>query len=95
MASPLLQRQRTREIAASTSLWRNAPEEVTRPRPSRVVSTSSNHAPETEGDLSAQLAELRAKVARQEELLRRIVDAVEGRSLQKRAMDSQEGSRSR
>ncbi|KAI0754725.1 voltage-gated potassium channel [Daedaleopsis nitida] len=100
VASPLLNRRHARELAASTSLWRTAPEEITRPhpRPSRVASTSSSHrnaAFETQGELTAQLAELRAKVEMQEEMLRRIVDAVEGRTLQKSGPDGQEGCRSR
>ena len=99
LASPLLSSRRTRDLATSTSLWRNAPEEVTRPRPrpSRGASTSGSQPHEREAELASELAELRAKVEKQDEMLRRIVAAVEGgRSLQTRGgVDSQEGSRSR
>ncbi|KAI0693289.1 hypothetical protein C8T65DRAFT_65418 [Cerioporus squamosus] len=101
-ASPLLSSRRTRDIASSTNLWRTAPEELTRPRPNRVASTSSTHPhipAQTEAELTAQITELRAKVEMQEEMLRRIMYAVEARSYSARAegvgSPSQEGSRTR
>ncbi|RPD62687.1 voltage-gated potassium channel [Lentinus tigrinus ALCF2SS1-7] len=105
--SPLLSSRRTRDFAASsTSLWRTTAEEVTRPRPNRVASNTSIRPPvptQSEAELSAQITELRAKVEMQEEMLRRIMYAVEGRgydaSAQRRAeavgSPSQEGSRTR
>ncbi|PIL22784.1 transporter [Ganoderma sinense ZZ0214-1] len=104
LASPLLAARRPPEIATTTSLWRHAPEEISRPRATRVASISSN-APgpldstaahnETSAELRAHLSELRAKVDRQEEMLRRIMAAVEGRQAQHRDAAGQEGSRSR
>ncbi|TBU61952.1 voltage-gated potassium channel [Dichomitus squalens] len=108
LASPLLSSRHTQGIAAATaSLWRHAAEEATLPRPSRVASSSgavhgspnpaasSDH---TQAGLSTQLAELRAKVDAQEEILRRIMAAVEGpgaNQKQNRGIGSQQGSRSR
>ncbi|KAI1794924.1 voltage-gated potassium channel [Ganoderma leucocontextum] len=102
LASPLL--GSSRQHAARTNLWRHAAEEVTRPRASRVASTSSNApgpldsttAPnDTSAELRVQLTELRAKVEMQEEMLRRIMAAVEGRQAQYQGAGSQEGPRSR
>lgn len=102
LASPLLASRRPPDMADATSLWRHAAEEVSRPRSSRVASTSNNApgpqgsaaAPtESSGELRAQLAELRAKVEMQEEMLRRIMAAVEGRQAQYPDAGGQEGPR--
>ena len=76
LASPLLSTGRGAFGGAPpTNLWRHSPEEVSRPRP---------HAPNGNGrsspsrPLNAEIAELRAKVEMQEEMLRRILDAVGG-----------------
>ena len=91
-------------MADTTSLWRHAAEEVTRPRASRIASTSSNApgpqgpaaAPtETSDELRAQLTELRVKVEMQEEMLRRIMAAVEGKQAQYPGAGGQEGLRGR
>ncbi|KAI9059240.1 voltage-gated potassium channel [Trametes sanguinea] len=79
LASPMLSRSRSvRDLATTTGLWQHAQEEITRAR--RV---SSNHGQEahshTQSELTAQIAELRAKVDAQEHMLRRIMAAVEGR----------------
>ncbi|CDO76242.1 hypothetical protein BN946_scf184900.g6 [Trametes cinnabarina] len=88
LASPMLSRSRSvRDLATTTGLWQHAQEEITRAR--RV---SSNHGQEahahTQAELTAQIAELRAKVDAQEHMLRRIMAAVEGHG-------SQDGRRSR
>ncbi|OSD07474.1 voltage-gated potassium channel [Trametes coccinea BRFM310] len=88
LASPMLSRSRSvRDLATTTGLWQHAQEEITRAR--RV---SSNHGQEahthTQAELTAQIAELRAKVDAQEHMLRRIMAAVEGRG-------GQDGRRSR
>ena len=104
LASPLLAARRPPDMAATTSLWRHTAEEVSRPRHTRVASISGNApatldsttAPnEASAELRAQLADLRAKVEMQEEMLRRIMAAVEGRQAQHRDAAGQEGSRSR
>ncbi|KAH9889956.1 voltage-gated potassium channel [Cubamyces lactineus] len=79
LASPMLSRSRSvRDLASTTGLWQHAQEEITRTR--RV---SGNPPPmartQSQAELTAQIAELRAKVDAQEEMLRRIMDAVEGR----------------
>ncbi|KAI8994245.1 voltage-gated potassium channel [Trametes punicea] len=86
LASPMLSRSRSvRDLASTTGLWQHAQEEITRAR------RTSNNAPpamrtssQTQADLTAQIADLRAKVDAQEEMLRRIMDAVEGRRTQER-----------
>ena len=75
----MLSRSRSvRDLASTTGLWQHAQEEITRTR--RV---SGNPPPmartQSQAELAAQVAELRAKIDAQEEMLRRIVDAVEGR----------------
>ncbi|KAI0324400.1 voltage-gated potassium channel [Cubamyces sp. BRFM 1775] len=79
LASPMLSRTRSvRDLASTTGLWQHAQEEITRTR--RV---SGNPPPmartQSQAELTAQISELRAKVDAQEEMLRRIMDAVEGR----------------
>ncbi|KAI0357486.1 voltage-gated potassium channel [Trametes cingulata] len=76
LASPMLSRSRSvRDLATTTGLWQHAQEEITRTR--RVA---SNPLPtQSQAELTAQIAELRAKVDSQEEMLRRIMRAVEGR----------------
>ncbi|KAI0662185.1 voltage-gated potassium channel [Cubamyces menziesii] len=79
LASPMLSRSRSvRDLASTTGLWQHAQEEITRTR--RV---SGNPPPmartQSQAELAAQVAELRAKIDAQEEMLRRIMDAVEGR----------------
>ena len=86
-ASPLLSSRRPRDFASSTSLWRNAPEEVTRPRPSHSPIPTQSGA-----ELTAQITELRAKVEMQEEMLRRIMYAVEGRGYDAHAQKRSEGA---
>ncbi|KAI0632374.1 voltage-gated potassium channel [Trametes polyzona] len=77
LASPMLSRSRSvRDLASTTGLWQHAQEELTRPR--RVASGSG--APQSQAELHAQIAELRAKVDAQDEMLRRIMKAVEGQS---------------
>ncbi|KAI0373697.1 voltage-gated potassium channel [Pilatotrama ljubarskyi] len=78
LASPMLRRSRSvRDLANTTGLWQHAQEEITRPR--RVASNSLPA--QSQAELSAQIAELRAKVEAQEEMLGRIMRAVEGRGM--------------
>ncbi|KAH9851494.1 voltage-gated potassium channel [Lenzites betulinus] len=85
LASPMLSRSRSvRDLASTPGLWQHAQEELTRPR--RVASGSGM--PSSHAELTAQITELRAKVDAQDEMLRRIMTAVEGRG-------KQTGSRSR
>ncbi|KAI0826804.1 voltage-gated potassium channel [Trametes gibbosa] len=85
LSSPMLSRSRSvRDLASTPGLWQHAQDELTRPR--RVGSGSG--LPSSHAELAAQIAELRAKVDTQEEMLRRIMNAVEGRG-------KQAGSRSR
>ncbi|KAL1950388.1 hypothetical protein VTO73DRAFT_5512 [Trametes versicolor] len=77
LASPMLSRSRSvRDLASTTGLWQHAQEELTRPR--RIASNSGTGA--NQAELVAQIAELREKVYEQDEMLRRIMTAVEGRS---------------
>ncbi|KAI0647804.1 voltage-gated potassium channel [Trametes meyenii] len=87
LASPMLSRSRSvRDLASTTGLWQHAQEEITRPR--RVASNPPLAQTQTQAELAVQIAELRAKVDTQEEMLRRIMAAVEGRA-------GSDGSRSR
>ncbi|KAH9933176.1 voltage-gated potassium channel [Epithele typhae] len=81
LPSPLLSRRGN----APRGLWRTAPEELSRPRPNTSASSvGANGGPRVRGPpaaLETEIAELRAKVEAQEEMLRRIMYAVEGRGL--------------
>ncbi|KAI0771224.1 voltage-gated potassium channel [Trametes elegans] len=82
LASPMLSRSRSvRDLASTTGLWQHAQEELTRPRRNYAHSHSQT-------ELVAQIAALQAKVDAQEDILRRIMAAVEG-------SEKQGGQRSR
>ena len=67
---------------------------MTRPRHTPAPSGSGRPRASRQLDQGREIAELRAKVEMQEEMLRRILDAVEGPALQRRSVpQGRDGSR--